>query len=77
PRIIVRIKNIDKIVLTGKKTEQKVYIHHTRYAGGLRTKTYKDLIKKDPGRPLKLAVMGMLPKNRQRAKIIKNLIIEK
>lgn len=76
PKVIVRVKNIDKIKLTGKKAKQKIYIHHTGYPGGLKVRTYEEEIKKDPGRALRFAVLGMLPKNRQRPKIIKNLIIE-
>lgn len=77
PRITVRVKNIDKIKLTGKKVKQKVYIHHTGYPRGLRMKTYEEQVQKDPTRAFRLAVLGMLPKNRQRTKLIKNLIIEK
>lgn len=75
-QVVVRVKNIAKIKLTGKKKEQKVYIRHTGYPGGLKFVTYEEQIKKDPGRALRFAVLGMLPKNRQRAKVIKNLIIE-
>jgi len=76
PEVIVRVKNIGKIKLTGKKTKQKIYIHHTGHPRGLRVRTYEEQIQKEPARALRLAVLGMLPKNRQRAKIIKHLIIE-
>lgn len=76
PQRVVRVKNIGKIKLTGKKTKQKVYIYHTGHPRGLRRKTYEEQIKKEPARALKSAVLGMLPKNRQRARLIKNLIIE-
>ena len=77
PMITVRVFNLNKIVLTGKKASQKIYYHYTGYPGGLKKVKYPDLIKKDPGRALRLAVLGMLHKNRLRAKLIKRLIIEK
>lgn len=76
PLITVKISNIDKIVLTGKKIYQKIYHHHTGYPGGLKTVKYADLIKKDKGRALKLAVLRMLNKNRLRAKLMKRLVID-
>ena len=77
PMITVRIFNLNKIVLTGKKASEKIYYHYTGYPGGLKKVKYPDLIKKDPGRALRLAVLRMLKKNRLRAKLIKRLIIEK
>ena len=77
PMITVKVSNLNKIVLTGKKASQKIYYHHTGYSGGLKKIKYPDLIKKNPGRALRLAVLGMLHKNRLRAKLIKRLIIEK
>ncbi len=74
--VVVRVKNIAEIKLTGKKKKQKVYIHHTGHPRGLKKITYEEQIKKDSGRALRLAVLGMLPKNRQRPKVIKRLIIE-
>lgn len=76
PLIIVNIANIDGLMLTGKKIYQKIYHHHTGYPGGLKTVKYADLIKKDKGRALKLAVLRMLNKNRLRAKLMRRLIIE-
>lgn len=75
PMITVKIINIDRIVLTGKKFTGKLYRYHTGYPGGLKTVKYSDLIKKDRGRALKLAVLRMLNKNRLRAKLMKRLII--
>lgn len=77
PMITVRVFNLNKIVLTGKKASEKIYYHYTGYPGGLKKVKYPDLIKKDPGRALRLAVLRMLHKNRLRAKLIKRLIIEK
>lgn len=75
PMVTVKVNNIDKVVLTGKKFTEKLYRHHTGWPGGLKTVKYSDLIKKDKGRALKLAVLRMLHKNRLRAKLIKRLII--
>ncbi len=76
PLITVKVSNLNKIVLTGKKASQKIYYHYTGYPGGLKKVKYSDLIKKDPGRALRLAVLRMLHKNRLRAKLIKRLIID-
>ena len=76
PMITVKVNNIDKVVLTGKKFTGKLYRHHTGWPGGLKIIKYSDLVKKDRGRPLKLAVLRMLNKNRLRAKLMKRLIIE-
>jgi len=76
PLITVRIANIDKVILTGKKIYQKEYYHHTGYPGGLKTVKYLELVKKDKGRALKLAVLRMLNKNRLRAKLMRRLVIE-
>jgi large subunit ribosomal protein L13 len=73
---IVIVKNVEKIKITGKKMEQKKYIHHTGYLGNLKERPFKDLFKKNPSEILKMAVLGMLPKNRLRAKIIKRLKFE-
>ena len=77
PLITVKVSNLNKIVLTGKKVSQKIYYHYTGYPGGLKKVKYLDLIKKDHSRALRLAVLRMLHKNRLRAKLIKRLIIEK
>lgn len=76
PLIVVRISNIEKVVLTGKKTEQNVYRYHTGWPGGLKEKSFAEIISKDKGRALKLAVTRMLKKSRMRAKFIKRLIVE-
>lgn len=74
---IVEVSNCGKIKFTGKKLEQKVYIHHTMHPGGLKTKKVADVFAKDPGAVLKEAVMGMLPKNKLRDLMIKRLLIKK
>lgn len=54
--------NADKIRLTGKKLDQKLYRHHTGYPGGLKETPYRVLMEKKPEFALKNAVRGMLPK---------------
>jgi len=76
PLVTVKVTNIKKISLTGKKEFQKIYRHHSGYPGGLKTVSYLELIKKNHGQALKLAVKRMLNKNRLRAKLMKRLIIE-
>ncbi len=60
-------------MIKGKKFENKEYIRHSGYPGGIRVLKFKDLFKKDPNEPFKLAVYRMLPKNKLRDKMIKNL----
>lgn len=76
PMISVKINNIDRILLTGKKNVKKIYRHHTGYPGGLKEVKYSDLIKKDKSRALKIAVLRMLNKSRMRSKLIKRLTVE-
>ncbi len=59
----VIVLNADKVVLTGKKAENKVYRHHTGYIGGLKEINYKALMEKDSRKVIEKAVKGMLPKN--------------
>jgi large subunit ribosomal protein L13 len=66
--------NADKIKLTGKKWDDKVYYHHTSYMGGLKEITAKELLAKKPEDLITKAVRGMLPKNtlgRQQLKKLK------
>lgn len=60
----VIIVNADKIVLTGKKLQQKKYYRHSQYPGGLKTTTAQEMLSRKPERMVELAVYGMLPKNR-------------
>ncbi len=59
----VIVVNAEKIVVTGKKLEQKVYTHHTGYIGGLKETTLKRMLETKPENVIKHAVKGMLPKN--------------
>ncbi len=56
--------NADKVHLTGKKIDQKEYHHHTGYMGGLKTSTAKEMLAKKPEELIRIAVKGMLPKNK-------------
>ena len=69
----VAVFNTDKIKVTGKKMEQKIYRHHTDYPGHLKEEVLWKLFARDSRWVLKEAVYGMLPKNRTRDKVIKNL----
>jgi large subunit ribosomal protein L13 len=60
----VIVINADKVVLTGKKLEQKQYARHSGYPGGLKTMTYDQLLKEKPELAVEKAVKGMLPHNR-------------
>jgi len=75
----VTVFNTDGIKASGKKMvgDGKVYLHHTGFHGGQRAETLEDLMKRDSRLALRRAVMGMLPKNRLRAKLIKNLVLIK
>ena len=69
----VIITNAEKIVLTGKKLEQKLYRHHSLYPGGLKEVQYKDIMKDKPELAIMNAVKGMLPKNSLGRKMLKKL----
>lgn len=56
------VVNTDKIAMTGKKLDQKVYYHHSGYPGGLKETKYRDLLANKSEFALKKAVKGMLPK---------------
>ena len=58
----VIVINAAKVVLTGKKLDQKVYYHHSGYAGGLKATVYRKLLAEKPEFAVKHAVIGMLPK---------------
>ncbi len=73
PDIKIKIENINDIVFTGKKSKDKIYRHYTGYHGGLKEIKASDLTSREI---LKKAVWGMLPKNKLRSKLIKNLIFE-
>ncbi|MEZ4549744.1 MAG: 50S ribosomal protein L13 [Desulfobacterales bacterium] len=59
----VVVVNADKIMLTGRKRQQKMYYHHSGYIGGLKEITAEKLLEKRPEDLIRFAVKGMLPKN--------------
>ena len=59
----VVIVNADKVALTGNKLEQKRAYRHSGYPGGLRSRTYVEMLEKHPAKAVEKAVRGMLPKN--------------
>ena len=70
----VIIVHAEKVVLTGKKLDQKIYYHHSGYAGGLKETKYRKLLAEKPEFAVRHAVVGMLPKGplgRQMAKKLK------
>lgn len=69
----VIVINAEKVVLTGKKMDDKVYIRHTGYPGGQRQQTATELLAKFPERLVEKAVKGMLPKNKLGRKLYTNL----
>ena len=58
----VIVINADKIAVTGKKMDQKVYYHHSDYVGGMKEQTLREKLNRKPEQVIELAVKGMLPK---------------
>ena len=71
----VIVINAEKVVLSGNKLDDKVYIRHTGYAGGQRSLTAKELLARKPIALVEKAVKGMLPKNRLGSKLFTNLFV--
>jgi len=73
----IKIINASLIKLSGKKLDDKEYHRHSGWPGGLKTENARRVIgKKGAGEIIRLAVYGMLPANKLRPKLMKNLIIE-
>ena len=58
----VIIVNAEKVKVTGKKLDQKIYYHHSDYVGGMKETTLREKLAKKPEQVVELAVKGMLPK---------------
>ncbi|PVG03480.1 putative MRPL23-mitochondrial ribosomal protein, large subunit [Serendipita vermifera] len=71
----VVVTNVRKLLVTGKKEDQIVYRHHTMFPGGLHERKYRDLMDRKPDEILRLAVSGMLPKNKLRDRRLERLRI--
>ncbi|MEG1394150.1 MAG: 50S ribosomal protein L13, partial [Clostridia bacterium] len=69
----VIVINCAKVVLTGKKLEQKFHTYHTGYVGGLKQIQYKKLMETRPEEVVELAVKGMIPKNALGKQMLKKL----
>ena len=69
----VIVINADKIKVTGKKMDQKMYYRHSDYVGGMKEATLKEMMAKKPEDVIKLAVKGMLPKGPLGRQMLKKL----
>ena len=69
----VIVINAEKIKVTGKKLDQKIYYHHSDYVGGMKETTLKEMLAKHPERVIEYAVKGMLPKGPLGRQMIKKL----
>ncbi len=69
----VIVINADKVQLTGRKPENKLYYRHSGYPGSLRVENFNKIIRRRPEYPVEHAVRGMLPKNRLGRKLFTNL----
>lgn len=71
----VVVINCERISVTGKKMEDKVYYHHSNYPSGMKSITLRQQLEKHPDRVIRRAVWGMLPHNKYGRQIIKKLKI--
>ena len=69
------IINAEKVKLSGNKMEEKIYMRHSGYPGGQRTRTAREVMDKFPERLIEHAVKGMLPKNRLGSDLFRNLYV--
>jgi large subunit ribosomal protein L13 len=69
----VIVVNAEKVHVTGRKLDQKIYYRHSGYPGGLKEITLRNLLRKHPTRVIEHAVRGMLPKNRLGRRMFKKL----
>jgi large subunit ribosomal protein L13 len=69
----VVVVNADKIALSGRKAQQKLYYHHSGYVGGLKALNFEKLLARHPTTPLEKAIKGMLPKGPLGRKLLKNV----
>ena len=71
----VIVVNAEKIKVTGKKLDQKIYYHHSDYVGGMKEATLKEMMAKKPETVIELAVKGMLPKGPLGREMYKKLFV--
>jgi len=72
-KTLIEVNNISKIKISGNKLKNKNYIWHSGYPGGLKSISLKNLFEKNPEQVFRKVVFNMLPKNRNRQKLIKRL----
>ncbi|HJB27266.1 MAG TPA: 50S ribosomal protein L13 [Candidatus Blautia faecavium] len=71
----VIIVNAEKVSVTGKKLDQKIYYRHSEYVGGMKETTLREMMAKKPERVVELAVKGMLPKGPLGRQMYKKLFV--
>ena len=71
----VIVVNADKIKVTGKKLQQKIYYRHSEYVGGMKETTLKEMLAKKPEKVVELAVKGMLPKGPLGSQMYRKLFV--
>lgn len=71
----VIVINAEKVKVTGKKLDQKIYYHHSEYVGGMKETTLKEMLANKPERVVELAVKGMLPKGPLGRQMYKKLFV--
>ena len=71
----VIVINAEKVVVTGKKLDQKIYYHHSDYVGGMKETTLREKLAKKPEEVVELAVKGMLPKGPLGREMYKKLFV--
>lgn len=71
----VIIVNAEKVALTGNKLNDKLYIHHTGYNSGLKTRTAKKMLETQPQKIVEAAIKGMLPKNKLGNQMYRKLFV--
>jgi large subunit ribosomal protein L13 len=69
----VIVVNADKVVVTGRKRQNKMYYHHTGFPGGIKGFNFAELIDRNPVSPMEIAIRGMLPKGPLGRKLFKNV----
>ncbi len=73
----VVVVNAEKVRTTGKKLDDKIYYHHSGYPGGIKARTLRERLSKEPQKVISDAVWGMLPKNRLGRAMLKKLKVYK
>lgn len=71
----VIVVNADKVSVTGRKLDQKIYYHHSDYVGGMKETTLREKLSKKPEQVIELAIKGMLPKGPLGRRIYKKLFV--